>query len=347
MLQDFSPRGVKLAADLMVSLKDPKNFNQFLPWKKFPNITDFTIEPSVETEQILSTSAANYGAAIESYTLSKATTCKLTVNQIEDALSLSAFLLGTTAESIGEAGTESKEITMLSVLEYVETGDVDIENVTLTRPAHFAHGNLLFYRKTGAPTVSFVDPEAAGAAINVTVVGDAITVSLATNTSSVVTSTESQVYDAFLASDPASALLGVVKLATTNNVVTPAEKNLTPSAILTQDVDFTVLSAFGMVTKKEGGGVLENVPHTITYQKRDSSGILIRGNTLTRVSGKMKLTGINLVTNRRWALSAPQVTFAPDGELALIGGDPFATASWTVTMEVPPGETAPYTLRII
>jgi hypothetical protein len=56
-------------------------------------------------------------------------------------------------------------------------------------------------------TVRYVDPGAASAALSVAVVGQAITVNLATNGSSVITSTAAQVRDAINGSAAASALV--------------------------------------------------------------------------------------------------------------------------------------------
>ena len=96
---------------------------------------------------------------------------------------------------------------------WTDCGPVPVA-ATLTTALTGSDNDLKFTAVTAGPdgnsiTITYVDPGAPSAALSVSVVGTAITVNLATNGSSVITSTASLVLAAVAASTPASALVSV------------------------------------------------------------------------------------------------------------------------------------------
>ncbi len=109
---------------------------------------------------------------------------------------------------IGPTGSRFRRIHSNAVLAGFPT------NASLSTNLTGTNNDLVYTAKSrgvggNSITVQYVDPAAASAALSVSVTGSAITVNLATDGSSVITSTADDVAAAVAASTPANALVSV------------------------------------------------------------------------------------------------------------------------------------------
>lgn len=130
-------------------------------------------------------------------------------------------VIGTSKDSIAVLGITPSTYAMLSTALAGANNDL-----VFTAKNHGVGGNAI--------TVRYVDPAGNNQALSVGVVGNAITVNLATGVAGAITSTAAQVRAAVLASAPAMALLSAVTLKTGNDgtgvVIAMAATNLTGGA---------------------------------------------------------------------------------------------------------------------
>jgi hypothetical protein len=351
-MAELAPRGVKLAAYLMFNRLDTDGVT-YMGWRKYPNVSELSVTPKATLEKLTSTDPENYGAQIDSYAVSEPTIGKLTVNRIEHRSALTAVLLGLDDALLRTSASDTATVTLPSPGVYAEIGHAGLSGVTVTQPNYNQNGTgesgVLVYRKSGTPTITYTDPAGNSAALTVSVAGNDITVSLATDGTSTPISTAAEVVAAINANSSAFALVGAVILdgyTGTGVVAAATQATLADGGLLTADTDYSILSTVGMITSIAGGAGLPGVPQALAFTKNAQTGFVIAGNRVTQVKGKLKMGAQNQVSGKSWLLESDSASFSPDGDLSLVGGDAFAVASWAIAMEVPAGGLSPYTLKV-
>jgi hypothetical protein len=352
MTAESLPRGVKLAARMMFNRLDTDGAT-YLGFRQYPNLVTFSLTPSATVENLISTDPDNYGAQLDSYAVGQPTTGKVSANRLEHRSSLTALLLGLDSTLTRASAADTASVAMPSAGTFAEIGFAGLSGVTITQPNFNQNGTgdagVLVYRKSGTPTITYADPVTNDEPLAVSVSGSDITVSLETDGTSTPVSTSAEVVAAINAHSGANVLIGAVLLEDSTGsgvVAAAAQSSMSGGGLLVADTDYTLYPELGMFTSISGGAGLVGLPQDVAFTKDAQAGFTIAGNRVTQVKGKLKLQGKNQVSGRNWLLEADRAMLSPDGDLSLVGGDPFAVGGWNISMEVPSGSLTPYTIKV-
>ncbi len=118
-----------------------------------------------------------------------------------------------------------------------------------------------------------------------------------------------------------------------------AKKGSTPLVI---GVGFEINYAAGLIRATKDGTVKDGGAITVTFQNLAVSGTRIKAGVKSQIKASILLQGKNLVNGRDVQLSIPSTTLSPTSEVDFMGSE-FVTGELGGTINVPMGQTEPYT----
>jgi flagellar hook protein FlgE len=239
-----------------------------------------------------------------------------------------SFTLGTIGDiSVTGAISPPNASTDISTTLNLDAGATFVE-ATLTVDCAAANSDVTYTAVNGGIagndiTIAYVDPGAASQALSIGVVGDAITVTLATDGASAITSTAAEIAAAIAADTDAAALVTATAESTGAGVVTAkAAANLAGGSVVA-DVVTTTMTIYDSLGNA--------IPLTITFTRTTTGNGGLWG-AVPSIPSSLGSASIDL--------SALQ--FDADGDLATMGG---GTADATITLALVNGATATQTIN--
>lgn len=341
-----TPRGMKLAMTIKINRLD--DAGQPTGFVEFPNPVTVTLAPSVEAIDIISNGMDNQGAVLDSYNEASPTVLSISTNQIDHRETLAHLLMGTDSTLARTAASVVMESAQPIPGRMTELANNNIkgDSVVATRPAYAvapATGDTLaYFYKTGgtAPTITITDPAAADQSLSISVSTEDVTISLATNSGSNITTTYTELVAALNASAANTLVMAVLP---------PNDDGATIAAARAQ----AALANGGTQTVATDAvlGLLDwpdatiPVPHSIAYDYHDKRGYAIDGSTKNVFKGRILARSINRVNGQYVLLDAYRVNLAPNGDIEILGGNAAAVGAWKGSMETPEGYTSPYKIE--
>ena len=111
-----------------------------------------------------------------------------------------------------------------------------------------------------------------------------------------------------------------------------------------EGTDYEINYRLGMLRALSGGAITDVQDLLVDYATSAVSGQRIQAMTRSQIKASIVVDGVNMADNNRQVRAEIfRATLAPDGALDLMAEE-HITASFTGTMETPPGQTAPYIL---
>ena len=111
-----------------------------------------------------------------------------------------------------------------------------------------------------------------------------------------------------------------------------------------EGTDYEINYRLGMLRALSGGAITDGQNLLVDYATSAVSGQRIQAMTRSQIKARIVVDGVNMADNNRQVRAEIfRATLAPDGALDLMSEE-HITASFTGTMETPPGQTAPYIL---
>lgn len=102
--------------------------------------------------------------------------------------------------------------------------------------------------------------------------------------------------------------------------------------IYVDGADYTVDEVSGRIYIMISGEIVDETALTATYDIPEKTYVKITGASVGKIQGRLRFVG-DPTSGPRYEAEFWKVSVAPDGEMALIGGDDFASFSLTVTIE--------------
>ena len=340
-------QGLKLDCTLFVDRFDDDGKSTGLV--EYPNLTSLALEPQSETAEIESTKYDNAGSVLDSYTIGKPTKLKFTANQMDDKYALSAVFLGSNSDLNVSAATAVSENVKLFSDAYGTLSNQLLTSITSAAPLEIAAGagssGVVFNQYSGSPTVTFTDPSANSATLSVSVSGDDINVSLATDGIGDITTVSGDIVTLINSDANASELVLAAPAGDGLGVVTALVQTAMTAGTPVSSTDIISDNEAGFVGLTEDSLEQSGVFYTVIYAHEALSGYEIEVATKTQFKGRIIAKSVNKVSGKNMYIDLKQVNLSPSGDVSLVGDDPFASGSWEGSLEVPTGQTSPATIR--